>query len=101
MELLHEISEVSPELHLLFQDVPDRTKEMKADLIAQLSREEKNKYVIRDFAKVELKPITTLLNVLRDETNIPEVEYERLRNEYKTISRAVGMLTGGKIDHTR
>lgn len=101
LENLHAISEVSPELYAVFQNAPGKSVEIRDALMAKLSQEDKEKYFLRGFAISDLKPITALLNKLHDETNIPSEEYERLKEEYKTLSRAVGMLSGGKIDHTR
>lgn len=50
----------------------------------------------------DLKPLTALRMKIKKETTISEQRYEdELFTSYKRLSQAVGVLSNGKIDHTR
>jgi hypothetical protein len=69
--------------------------------ITDLTPEEALRHPLREPAKKALNPIVALLNKLKEETDIPSEEYEALKAEYKRLSRAVGMINNGKVDHER
>ena len=55
----------------------------------------------RASAKAALGPILNALGFLRDKTNITDEEYRKLDGKYKKLSRAVGILSRGTVDHDR
>ena len=55
----------------------------------------------RESAKLALIPLVEKMHFIRDRTDITEEEYDILHKKYKVISRATGMINGGKVDHTR
>ena len=55
----------------------------------------------REPARVDLGPIVAKLNALKEETNISEDAFGDLELRYKRLSRAVGMISGGRVDHER
>lgn len=69
--------------------------------ITDLTPEDAPKHPLREPARVAIIPIVTQLNKLKEETNITPERYEEMRAEYKRLSRAIGMINKGKVDHTR
>jgi hypothetical protein len=69
--------------------------------ITNLTPEEAPRHPTREPARKDLVPIVGLLNALKEETNIPEEKYEELKARYRNLSRAVGLINGGVVDHTR
>ncbi|MFA6365442.1 MAG: hypothetical protein WCW78_03515 [Candidatus Paceibacterota bacterium] len=70
--------------------------------ITDLASKEGQRNPLREQAKVALNPIVATLNTLKRETNISPEKYEELKEEYRRLSRAVGMtIEGDKIDHSR
>lgn len=66
--------------------------------------EHPEKYPVRVVAKRDLGPIVTALNILKDLKErglIPPEKYEALKARYTYLSRAVGIINNGKVDHTR
>ena len=55
----------------------------------------------RERAKEALVPIFAMLKFLERRTDITGEEYERVEAKCKTVSRAVGMINGGVVDHDR
>ena len=55
----------------------------------------------RESANKALTPVVTMLKFLKERTNITEEKYNKLQTKYKSISRAVGIINSGKIDHNR
>lgn len=70
-------------------------------LIINLSPEEAPNHPIREPARKAIGPIVSQLKKLKEETNISPEQYEDLRAEYKRLSRAVGIINKGVVDHTR
>ena len=64
--------------------------------IVDLDPKDAPEHPIREPARKALIPIVESLNRLKGST-----DYERLREEYMVLSRAVGMISGGKVDHER
>ncbi len=56
---------------------------------------------MRNSAKKSLVPIVKQLNFLKDETNITKERHDALKESYLKLSRAVGIVNGNIIDHTR
>lgn len=56
---------------------------------------------LREPARLALRPILAKLNTLKSETNISPDEYDRLKVEFKRLSRAVGMINNNQVDHNR
>lgn len=52
-------------------------------------------------ARDALAPIIAKLNTLQNETDISTERWEALRAQYKRLSRAVGIIRNGVIDHAR
>ncbi len=69
--------------------------------IAELTPEQAPHHRTREAARLDLEPIVQHLNFLKKETDISEEKYEELRQKYKRLSRAVGIINKGKVDHTR
>jgi hypothetical protein len=59
--------------------------------------EHPEKYPVRVAAKRDLIPIVAALNSISPTTE----GYDKLRARYTYLSRAVGIINGGKVDHTR
>lgn len=55
----------------------------------------------RAVAKAALNLGLADLKKMLNETNISDEEYLRLYEKFQTLSRAVGMINSGKVDHTR
>lgn len=55
----------------------------------------------RGSAKKALNPILSQLRNLKEKTNITDEEYAKLYEKYKTLSRAVGIINSGAVDHSR
>ena len=70
-------------------------------LIKELTVEEASNHKLREPARIALGPIFAKLNKIEIETNIPAGELAKLKEQYGRLSRAVGMINGGKVDHTR
>ncbi|MCX6752766.1 MAG: hypothetical protein NTW62_00250 [Candidatus Nomurabacteria bacterium] len=103
MEMRRDCEKEKDELISLFNKFEEihSLKDLTALDIFPPKTEDIEKYQIRIAAKNDLIPIVALLNALKDKTNIPDSEYNKLKEGYKILSRAVGMVNGGKIDHTR
>ena len=69
--------------------------------IIDLAPEEAPKHPLREPARAALEPIVATLTRLKGETNISPEKYADLRAAYKRLSRAVGMINNGKVDHDR
>jgi hypothetical protein len=69
--------------------------------ITTLSKENGYKHPLRDEAKASLGPITEMIHVLEEETNTSAEKIIEYTNRYKLLSRAVGIISGGVVDHTR
>ncbi len=100
LENLNSIINLTPELNMLFAIDRDMSTDQIEFEIENLSPDDARIYKIRAPAKKDLKPITILLNTLKNKTNITKPEHDRLFAAYKILSRAVGMINGYKIDHT-
>lgn len=101
LEKLHSIVEISPKLYELFADDMTMSPEEIDATLETLSPEEQKMYRIRAAAKDGLRQIGPLFSTLRDETTIDPKEFEKLRAKYRILSRAVGILNSGRIDHDR
>ncbi|GMQ95129.1 MAG: hypothetical protein BMS9Abin13_240 [Patescibacteria group bacterium] len=55
----------------------------------------------RASAKEALIPLVSKMNFLKNRTDIDEKEFEKLHEQYKIISNAVGFINEGKVDHNR
>jgi len=80
-ESAHSLSELSAIIDLTGTDAPN--------------------HPVREPARLALRPIFVKRNSLKDETNISAAEYERLNAAYIRLSRAVGVINNGKVDHNR
>jgi hypothetical protein len=98
LENLNAILDITPELYKLF--APDKDTQIET-VLSNLPPEEALKYKTRSPALKDLKPIVALMNKIEKETNISPTEFDKLNDAYKILSRAVGMINNGKIDHTR
>lgn len=56
---------------------------------------------LREKAKEEIKPILKIIQTLKKETNIGPDKLEELEVKYRRLSRAIGMINSGKVDHNR
>lgn len=80
-ELMHSLAELHEIIDLRPENAPD--------------------HPLREPARVALIPIVEKLNKLKNETNIPPEKLEELKERYMRLSRAVGIIHGNKVDHTR
>ncbi|MGB2580776.1 MAG: hypothetical protein WBC83_03715 [Minisyncoccia bacterium] len=69
--------------------------------IVDLSSDPERKHPLRDQAKEALKPIFAKLKALKEETTASSDVLEELTIKWKLLSRAVGMVNKGMVDHTR
>jgi hypothetical protein len=72
--------------------------------IIDLTTAEAPKHPVREPAHLFLSRFIAKLSVLKNKTNIMIVspaEYERLDAAYKRLSRAVGIINNGRVDHNR
>lgn len=70
--------------------------------IINLTYKDAPNYSVRELARQDLIPIIFKLNILKKETNITTEKYEELNNQYKYLSKAVGIISGdngGKVRH--
>ena len=56
---------------------------------------------MRQAAKVSMRPLAELLLVIKEKHGSTSREYNEVLPRYQYFSRAVGMINGGKVDHTR
>ena len=57
---------------------------------------------VRQSAKEALDPILAILNTLERETNISPEKFKELKEKYRRLSKAVGIIDkDGKVDHAR
>jgi len=101
LEGLNAVTDVSPDLYNLLARYKRMTAEEIESTSASLTPEDANKFRTRVPAKDDLTPIVALLNILEKETNITGLDLDKLTSAYKVLSRAVGMINNGKVDHTR
>lgn len=94
--------ECSPEI-AEFDELADvfEAKHSLSELNTIETEEEAMQSALRESAKKYLGPILTKLKLIKEKTNASDEEKARLQARYKLISRAVGMINGGKVDHTR
>ena len=88
-------------LESYFADFEARFNLEELHAITTLSKEDGYKHPVRDEAKTALGPITEMIHVLHEETNTPEELITEYKARYKKLSQAVGMISGGVVDHTR
>ena len=55
----------------------------------------------REAAKADLPEIVRLLKALRFDGNLSSKKRDEIKDAYRNISRAVGMINSGRVDHTR
>lgn len=101
MEMRRNYEKEKAEIEILFNEFEKVHSLESLNFIINPTPEDAENYKIRTAAKNDLIPIVTLLNALKRETNISEPEHDKLNAKYRILSRAVGMVNGGKIDHTR
>ncbi len=70
-------------------------------LIIDLTPKEAPNHPVREPARAALIPIVEKLNAIEKERNITPKELKELKEEYKRLSRAVGMINSNKVDHDR
>ena len=100
LEKLHEIGDLSSELFSAFTNPKGFPVAKNVFILPTLSEKESIMFITRETAKKDLVPIVSLLNSLKNMTNIPKSEYEALREIYKKLSRAVCMIRGKQVVHT-
>ena len=70
-------------------------------LIIDLKRAEAPEHPVREPARKALAPVFAQLKVLKLETDIPEERLLEIKQDYKRLSMAVGVINNDKVDHTR
>ncbi len=69
--------------------------------ITELAPEDAPHHPVREPAKEALIPILDKLRALQNETSIAPERFEELKAAYARLSRAVGVIRSGKVDHDR
>ena len=69
--------------------------------IVDITTEDAINHPVRKPAKLAVNVILTKIDVLHKETNISPEKEKELRDGYKKLSRAIGILSNNKLDHTR
>lgn len=67
--------------------------------ITNLTPAEAPHHPIREQARKDLIPIVTLLNVIKEKTNISKPHLDELTRRYLVLSKAVGMINNNKVRH--
>jgi hypothetical protein len=67
--------------------------------IIDLTPQEAPNHPLREPARIALILIVGALNNLKN--SIPKEQHEALKAKYKKLSRAVGIINSGKVDHNR
>ncbi|SRR6266481_5819965 len=80
---------------------PFMDEKILAGLQAIKTKEEASNSKERDSAKIALFSARTQLTILHEKTNITAEEYKKLYEKYSSLSRAVGMINSGRVDHER
>lgn len=93
LENLNNVVDISENLSKVFLHKYHMAKEGLAYAVFNLSDEDREKFNIRNDAQEDLKEINSLINTLRQETNIPEEEFNKIYNSYRVLSKAVGYLS--------
>ena len=78
---------------------------LKEELLVALNKleteEEAKNSQERKSIKEALISLVEKMNFLKKRTDIGEEEYEKMHEKYKIISRAVGIVNSGMVDHNR
>lgn len=107
LDRLSGISEVSSELFEIFKKHSDLKKEGREGQIKEmfeaLNLEEQEMFTIRITAKEELSILNFYKRIegLRGKPSVNVSKLDELEAKYKKLSKAVGYLSGGKVDHDR
>ncbi|MFA7192003.1 MAG: hypothetical protein WC089_01740 [Candidatus Paceibacterota bacterium] len=89
------------EFENMIADFESRHSLAELNSIIDLKSEDAPSHPIREPARLALIPVVALMNTLKNETNITEEKHQELKSQYKILSRAVGMINKGKVDHDR
>lgn len=89
------------ELEKMFSDFEANHSTDELLLITDLTPEDAPNHPTREPAKIAVGEICNKLRTLEKETNIDAAKYQELNDRYRTLSRAVGILNNGVVDHTR
>lgn len=101
-EALKEKVECGPHIKRLEKVLDMLSREELLDILNAIETEkEARSNMERDLAEGFLVPLVEKMHFLRDRTDITDKEYDNLHEKYKIISRAVGMINGGLVDHDR
>jgi hypothetical protein len=100
LKTLHSIVGFSPELLAVFDMDVVKDFEKISVVIEDLPPEEKEKYRARTAARSDLAGVFKTLQFLQENTDIAEEEYQELKEIFRILSRAVGMINGNRINHT-
>jgi hypothetical protein len=101
LETLHSIVDFSLELLAVFDMDVVKDFEKISVAIEDLTLEEKEKYRARTAARSDLAGVFKTLRLLQGNTDTTEEEYQELKETSMILSRAVGMINGNRINHTR
>lgn len=89
------------ELEKMFSDFETNHSIDELLLITDLTPEDAPNHPIREPARIAVGEICNKLRTLEKETNIDPTKYQELNDRYRTLSRAVGIINNGVVDHTR
>ena len=98
----HRIGLIDSDLHITELEAilaPFLEEGFLGNLHSFKTEEEARGSELRKSAQETLVLILEKLRFLKGKTNISPEEYDRLHSEYKTLSRAVGIVNGGVVDH--
>jgi len=87
------------ELQNLFTEFTAKHSLDELYAIVNLTVEDAPSHPVREPARKDLAPIVARLNILKQETNIATERYDELQAQYENLSKAVGIVSGGKIRH--
>lgn len=69
--------------------------------ITELDPSAAAEHPVREPARQDLIPIQQMLKSIEETSGIDPASFARLHNEYIKLSRAVGVINRGVVDHTR
>ena len=74
-----------------------------ADLhsIVDLTQDDAPSHPVREPAKIAVGLISDKLGILKRQTDITQEKLRELAKKYERLSRAVGVINNGKVDHNR
>ncbi len=101
-ERITNLKDCGPGIKTLEEEIRTFESEHDIDVLFSIQTEEdavNNKD--REAAKNDLIKILSQIKFLKSDTDITEQQYDVLLSKYRQLSRAIGIINGGKVDHIR